>query len=267
MPNPYFQFKQFTVYHDRCAMKVTTDACLFGAWVAREVIESLVNDHWSVEKGRTDNSKELTADGQRPTDNNQRLLDIGTGTGLLSLMMAQQNSRVQIDAVEIDKEAAAQAAANVKASSFASAINVHECDITAWKGGPYDIIISNPPFYEKEVPSTQQGKNVAHHSEGLRLDTLFPIIKEKLTRTGTFYLLLPYKRRHDIDRQLQQAGLYLEKQVIVHPAVENLPFRLLLKGSKQPAATTQTETLSIYDAARTYTPAFISLLKDYYLYL
>ena len=240
MPNPYFQFKQFTVYHDRCAMKVTTDACLFGAWVAENCQQSTVNS--------------------------QRLLDIGTGTGLLSLIVAQKNSGAQIDAVEIDVEAAAQATENVKASPFAAAIMVHHGDITQWEKGAYDIILSNPPFYEKEIPSTQQGKNIAHHSEGLRLESLFQIIEEKLKDTGQFYLLLPYKRRHDIDRQLQQTGLYLEKLVVVHPAVENAPFRLLLKGGKRPTPT-QNETLSIYTEARAYTPEFVSLLKDYYLYL
>jgi tRNA1Val (adenine37-N6)-methyltransferase len=240
MPNPYFQFKQFTVYHDRCAMKVTTDACLFGAWVAE--------------------------DCQRSTVNDQRLLDIGTGTGLLSLMVVQKNKDIQLDAVEIDKAAAAQATENVKASPYAHNITVHQSDITNWEKGSYDIILSNPPFYEKEIPSTQKGKNVAHHSEGLRLEELFFIIKEKLTDSGSFYLLLPYKRRHDIDKQLQQAGLFLEKKVIVHPAVENAPFRLLLKGGKRPFPT-QSESLSIYDTTRAYTPEFVALLKDYYLYL
>ena len=240
MPNPYFQFKQFTVYHDRCAMKVTTDACLFGAWCA--------------------------AESQRSTSIGQRFLDIGTGTGLLSLMVAQKNNGIQIDAIEIDKEAAMQATDNVKASPFAAAITVHHCDITNWEKGAYDIIFSNPPFYEKEIPSTQQGKNVAHHGEGLRLESLFDIIQAKLTDTGLFYLLLPYKRRHDIDKQLQQTGLFLEKLVVVHPAVENAPFRLLLKGGKR-LTPTQNESLSIYDAVRAYTPEFVSLLKDYYLYL
>lgn len=256
MPNPYFQFKQFTVYHDRCAMKVTTDACLFGAWCAEEV-----NGQWSMVSGPqfTDDSRPWTVDCRQ-------ILDVGTGTGLLSLMVAQKNTDVHIDAVEIDNEAAMQATANVKASPFTAAISVHQSDITKWEKGPYDIILSNPPFYEKEVPSTQQGKNVAHHGEGLRLDKLFQLIKEKLTDTGIFFLLLPYKRRHDIEKQLQQTGLFLEKLIVVHPAVENAPFRLLLKGSKRPTLT-QSESLSIYDAAKAYTPEFVSLLKDYYLYL
>ncbi len=255
MPNPYFQFKQFTIYHDRCAMKVTTDACLFGAWVAKEISESIVND------------LPLTNNDQRPTINSQRSLDIGTGTGLLSLMVAQKNSHIAIDAVEIDEQAAAQASENVQASLFASTIAVHHSDIVDWEKGEYDIIISNPPFYENEIPSSQKGKNVAHHGEGLRLEKLFKLIQEKLGDAGQFYLLLPYKRRHDIEKLLQQTGLYLEQAVIVHPTVQNAPFRFMLKGSKQPTTFNLTNTLAVYDEAKMYTPGFVSLLKDYYLYL
>src|SRR6476620_3165972 len=100
MPNPYFQFKQFTVYHDRCAMKVTTDGCLFGAWVAREVQKSIVNDQWSMEGELLSDSQELDDRGLLTVDS-RRFLDIGAGTGLLSLMVAQRNKGVAIDAVEI----------------------------------------------------------------------------------------------------------------------------------------------------------------------
>jgi tRNA1Val (adenine37-N6)-methyltransferase len=251
MPNPYFKFKQFTVYHDRCAMKVTTDGCLFGAWCAAEVRKSIIN------------SQGAMGDDVTTT---RRLLDIGTGTGLLSLMIAQQNC-VHIDAIEIDGQAAEQAKENVKESPFSSNIAVYHSDIMDWGKGPYDVIVSNPPFYEKEVPSSQQHKNVAHHGEGLRLESLFQIISEKLTPTGSFYLLLPYKRRNDIEKLLRNTHLYLEKQVIVHPVVSNQPFRLLLKGSKHPVITPQVESLSIYNDSKAYTPEFVTLLSDYYLNL
>lgn len=266
MPNPYFQFKQFIVYHDRCAMKITTDGCLFGAWVAEEVKKSIVNSQWSMDGELLSNSHESEAeDNGQLTVDSQQFLDIGTGTGLLSLMVAQKNKGV-IDAVEIDVQAAAQAVENVQASTFASAIKVYESDVTVWDKGPYDVIFSNPPFYEKEVPSTHQQKNVAHHGEGLRLEALLTIIAQKLADEGQFYLLLPYKRKGAIEKLLQKTGLYLEKEVTVHPTTENPPFRLLLKGGKKPTSV-QTETLSIYDASKSYTPEFVSLLKEYYLYL
>src|SRR4051812_47572749 len=114
MPNSYFKFKQFTVYHDRCAMKVTTDACFFGAWAAKELLES--------------------------TNIATNLLDIGTGTGLLSLMIAQKNDLL-IDAVEIDKEAAEQAKENISSSPWKKNIHIFNQDITKLKAEcKYNII-------------------------------------------------------------------------------------------------------------------------------
>ena len=128
MSNSYFQFKQFIIHQDRCAMKVTTDACLFGAWVAEE-----------------DKSEKIIT---------KNVLDIGTGTGLLSLMYAQKNSLANIDAIEIDEDAYIQAKENVAASPFAERINIIHDDIKRFTfSKKYDCIISNPPFYEKEIRS------------------------------------------------------------------------------------------------------------------
>src|SRR5689334_19640143 len=138
MPNPYFRFKQFTVFHDRCAMKVTTDACLFGAWCAQE-IQCL-----------------------QPVP--RHLLDIGTGTGLLCLLIEQKNE-LPIEAVEIDPDAAQQARENVAASPWKHKIQIHHADIlSCHPEQEFDCIVSNPPFYENELASQQDQKNLAHHS-------------------------------------------------------------------------------------------------------
>src|SRR5258705_6346666 len=151
MANSYFKFKQFTIHQDRCAMKVTTDACLFGAWVAIEagILES--------------------EDGS--------ILDIGAGTGLLSLMLAQKTN-VSIDSVEIDEAAAKQARENADASPWKERIFVMPGDAkymayTLCKN--FDIIISNPPFYENELASPDHHKNIAHHDGGLLLDELLQV--------------------------------------------------------------------------------------------
>ena len=125
MSNSFFKFKEFTVHQDKTAMKVCTDACLFGAWAAKQIeIFDLKN-----------------------------ILDIGTGTGLLALMLAQ-SSRAKIDAVEINELAAEQAAANFCNSPWNSQLYVHQKSInrfTQEQNKPYDFIISNPPFFENQL--------------------------------------------------------------------------------------------------------------------
>ena len=119
MSNNYFQFKQFTIHQDKCAMKVCTDACLFGAFVANEIQDKTIN----------------------------HILDIGAGTGLLSLMLAQK-SNAAIDAVEIDKSTYEQAEENISQSSWKEKITVYNSGIADFYSNyKYDLIISNPPFF------------------------------------------------------------------------------------------------------------------------
>src|SRR5688572_28253839 len=158
MPNSYFKFKQFTVNRDRAAMKVTTDACLFGAWAARSARQSAV--------------------GQSGSPGIHHVLDIGTGTGLLSLMMAQQIN-AEIDAIELDEDAFEQAQQNMASSPWHDNLFVIQGDAKDMAyvlGKEYDIIVSNPPFYENELESPDLKKNRAHHSAGLSLDELLSII-------------------------------------------------------------------------------------------
>ncbi len=243
MANSWFQFKQFIVHQDKCAMKVTTDGCLFGAYVSQGV-KSLE-----------------TVSG--------KILDIGAGTGLLTLMIAQENE-VVIDAIEIDKEAFEQAAKNVAASPWAYRIKVINADAEKF-GFPtqYDVIISNPPFYENELKSNDAKKNIAHHNEGLLLPELLQVIKKKLKPDGTFYLLLPYKRNDEIKKLFNENKLSIRQLVLVRQSVNHDYFRIILAGRLKAAEQTETmiEEISIKDDADRYTPAFIDLLKEYYLHL
>ena len=242
MSNPFFKFKQFTINHDRCAMKVTTDACLFGAWCAEE-IRSRKNEKISL-----------------------RLLDIGTGTGLLSLLVAQKNDCL-IDAIEIHKDAAQQAAENIASSPWARNIRIHHQDVS--KLSPdrtYNVIISNPPFYEREIISSDKLKNQAHHSDGIKLSELVSIIKKHLPPDGEFYLLLPFKRSKEAVNILKKENLFIQKQIVVSPSVGLSPSRLMIKGSLQPAVIKE-KKIFITSEQKQYTHEFIFLLKDYYLHL
>jgi tRNA1Val (adenine37-N6)-methyltransferase len=240
MSNTYFQFKQFTIQQDACAMKVCTDACLFGAWCAAEIRPS-------------------------PTGS-ATLLDIGTGTGLLSLMVLQKH-RLLIDAVEIDGAAAEQAAQNANAAGLRDYMNVINTDIqrmTSLK--KYDYIISNPPFYHNDLKSPDSNRNTAHHSSGLSFNALFDTLATQLKESGHFFLLLPYKRKQEMEMHLEKHRLYSHKEISVRQTPAHPPFRILLKGSREPGRCAYAE-ITIAAAPQQYTPEFTALLRDYYLYL
>ena len=207
MANSYFQFKQFTVQQDACAMKVTTDACLFGAWCAAEI--------------QTKNSIGKTA------------LDIGTGTGLLSLMLAQKNV-LQIDAIEINKLAAAQAQSNFEASPWSENLHIINKDILEYvTQKKVDYIVCNPPFYQNELASPDTQKNIAHHSKALNLENLIPIMANLIKEDGSIFLLLPYKREQEIEKWLKENDLNIYQKIIVRPLTTKEPFRIMFKAGRE----------------------------------
>jgi len=243
MSTSYFQFKQFTIHQDRCAMKVTTDACLFGAWAA-----GIVRSHGLGVKN---------------------ILDIGTGTGLLSLMLAQQ-CNASIDTIEVDKDTFEQAGENIAASLWADRIKVFQGDARAFRFPvQYDIIISNPPFYEKELMPDNTKKNLAHHNKGLFLSELLVIIKKNLQPDGSFYLLMPYKRKEEIRKLFIETDLSIQQLTFLRQSADHNYFRIMLAGKlkTEKQAETMIDEISIKDKEGQYTPFFVKLLKDYYLYL
>jgi tRNA1Val (adenine37-N6)-methyltransferase len=246
MPNPYFKFKQFTIHHDRCAMKTTTDACLFGAWASSEIHNLMAQKKGS----------------HIPS----RVLDIGAGSGLLSLMVAQ-NNRVHVHAVEIEPEAAQQARENVEVSEWRDQVEVINKNILDFEGKDYDYIISNPPFYENELAASTAEKNMAHHSTALTLSGLLHIIKEKLKPGAPFFMLFPFKRISELEKSIRRQGLFIQKKVSVRQSVNHAPFRIMIMASLEVPSSTAVYQITIADERMEYTPPFIELLKDYYLYL
>lgn len=229
-------------------MKVTTDSCLFGAWVANEVITR----EPACRKARSEV---------------RRILDIGAGSGLLSLILAQKVI-ASIDAIEIDKDAFEQAKENINPSPWADRINIFHTDARDFPlSTQYDVIISNPPFYENELLSPDSKKNMAHH-EGLALDELLKIIKKNLVPGGMFYLLLPYKRNAEIEKLVTTNHMYIIKKTLVKQSVNHDHFRIMIAGEH---ANGEKETIIDEIAIRNendeYTNEFITLLKDYYLHL
>lgn len=224
-------------------MKVTTDGCLFGAITANAL--------------RTGKHEPI------------RILDIGTGTGLLSLMIAQKNVETIIDALEIDTDACLQATENITASPFRERIKVLHGDAREFNAqNKYDVIISNPPFYINELKSGNIKKDTAHHSSELELDDLLDVIKRNInTTTGKFFLLLPYKRHAEIIYLLKNKGAHLLKETLVRQSINHGYFRIVIEASFVFTTEPVRNEISIKDENDKYTEGFTELLKDYYLYL
>jgi tRNA1Val (adenine37-N6)-methyltransferase len=249
MANSFFRFKQFTVHHDRCGMKVTTDACLFGAWVAATI------------------AGEQLAYSKESLSGQPNFLDIGAGTGLLSLMVAQRTEAL-IDAIELERSAAEQAGENIAASGWSNRIEVINQDLLQWKPDKkFDVIFSNPPFYQNELKSANRARNKAHHDDGLLLPDLLQFVQTYLTESGSFFLLLPAKRESNLDVLLRESRLSIHRKILVQQTTKHAPFRIMVQGKRMAGEITTIETISIKDENGCYTPAFTALLKDYYLHL
>lgn len=240
MSNSYFQFKQFIIQQEKAALKVSTDSCLFGAWVAKKM-ES--------EKLKVEN-----------------LLDIGTGTGLLMLMLAQK-CNATIDGIEIDTASYLQAKENIEASRWNDRLHLFHADVKSFRfQKKYDFIITNPPFYESDLKSDSSNRNVAMHDEGLKLIELLYIVDENLDAEGSFAVLLPFHRTDEFISKALTLNLFLNKRLNVRQTMNHSYFRsLLLFGRKKTEL--HINELSIKNELNQYTSSFENLLKDYYLYL
>jgi tRNA1Val (adenine37-N6)-methyltransferase len=229
-----FRFKQFAIEQDQCAMKIGTDGVLLGAWFAVEGA--------------------------------QRVLDIGTGTGLIALMAAQRNASAHLVAVELDASAARQAAANAASSPFADRIIVSQCAIQDYTSDHlFDVIVSNPPFYSAHVKSPDAQRALARHEDQLSVSDLFQAASRFMSLTGTFSLIWPIDRQAEVKSVAHQFGLYSVRTWQVHPNHEKPAHRLLLSYSKQPMSC-ENGTLTLEGAKRgQYTSAYRHLVSDFYL--
>jgi tRNA1Val (adenine37-N6)-methyltransferase len=245
MPNSFFRFKQFTIHQNHCAMKVCTDACLFGAWISEKV-------------------------KSKPTEV-KNVLDIGTGTGLLALMYAQKNPSAIIDAVEIDEAAAQQAKENFEASLWKERLHVYSTPIQHFNPSTiqptkYDLIISNPPFFENDLKSSNAKRNIALHSAELSLEKLLNAITKYLKEDGYFAVLLPYYRTKEFIELAARQSFYLTEKILVKQTPKHNYFRGILLFSKKSTEAKESEII-IQNERGKYTNDFVELLKDYYLYL
>lgn len=236
MSNSWFRFKQFTISQDKCAMKVTTDACLQGAWTP---IESQT----------------------------KRVLDIGTGTGLLSLMIAQRQPAASIDAVEYDPEAAIQAADNFDASPWQQQLRVTNCDIKDfYPPHQYDLIICNPPFFSNSLLSGKASKDRARHDISLSQTDLAKAVATHLHEKGLFSILLPSPEYKLWVEAAASAGLMETRSLHVRHTPTSHVKRIAGIFERSSKALGQApEVLTIKDHDGAYTDEFRLLLEPFYL--
>jgi tRNA1Val (adenine37-N6)-methyltransferase len=235
MSNPYFQFKQFTIYQDQCAMKVCTDACILGAWFSQKA------PSWS------------------------RVLDIGSGTGLLMLMLAQKH-KGEIRGIELDLAAFRQLKENTGKSLWKEMLKVFPGDVRTFSfPDKFDFIITNPPFFEGDLPAASATANLARHSKELTLAELLPVIDTNLTMEGSFGILLPYHRTAHFEELAAGHGFHLREQLLVRQTPRHDFFRSILHFSRRRERSIPLTELTIKNAEGTYTEEFTELMQDYYL--
>ena len=236
MANNYFAFKQFTVFHDKCAMKVGTDGVLLGAWVN--------------------------------VNGAARILDVGTGTGLIAIMLAQRTNAF-IDAVEIDEKACIQAKENVDACRWKERIAIHHqpfqhFTITAANG--FDLIVSNPPFFRNSLKPQAQSRMLARHDDTLNFESLLFHSAQLLSAAGRLAVIIPAKDMNHFTEMAYFQDLHLQLHTLVRPHAGKDYSRCLAEFSRnrrQPDA--PNELIIKQENAENYTAEYMALTRDFYL--
>jgi tRNA1Val (adenine37-N6)-methyltransferase len=235
--NNYFQFKQFRIIQERSAMKVGMDGVLLGAWIDPSGAE--------------------------------RILDIGTGTGLIALMMAQKNDFAQIDAIEIDSEAFEEAEKNFQDSAWNDRIWIECCSFQEYAekaDRKYDLIVSNPPFFAKDgLKAPSQNRSQARHSDSLSLEALISGSMNLLADNGRIALILPVESLHKIKNIALSNHLNLSRLCRVKPNPPKPDFRILVELTQKECVTIEEHLMIEFERHHDYTLEYKDLTKDFYL--
>ena len=231
-----FQFKQFAIQQDKCAMKIGTDAVLIGAWC--------------------------------PVDNNPNsVLDIGAGTGILSLILAQRTIAEQIDAIEIDESAYEQCVDNFENSSWSDRLFCFHAGLDEFVEDPeceYDLIISNPPFYTEDFKSENEQRDLARFEDALPFHDLIEAADLLLSEKGIFVVIIPFKEEFNFTSLSEGFDLFPFKITHVKGTPTSKIKRSLIAFSRVDAEFSMDE-LIIETSRHVYTQKYINLTKDFYL--
>ena len=233
-----FRFKQFSVAQDHCAMKIGTDAVLLGAWTN---LDSQPNS----------------------------ILDIGAGTGILALMMAQRSGAELIDAIEIDDAAYEQCVGNFEASDWSDRLFCYHASLDEFTEeieDQYDLIISNPPFYTDSFKTENEERNKARFEDAMPFTELLKSISKLLSPTGQFNVVIPFSEEISFIELASKEGLYPSRTLHVRGQESSSVKRSLICFTFE-KQTIETQELTIEIARHQYTKEYINLTKDFYLKL
>lgn len=235
MSNNFFKFKQFTVFHDRCGMKVGTDGVLLGAWLNVE--------------------------------NAQRILDVGTGSGIISLQIAQRNKDVKLIAIEIDKESANQAWENINASPWKNRIQVVCNNFRYYNDAEkFDVIVSNPPYFIDSLRSSDIKRRLARHAEELNYNLLFQHSRLLLNPQGQISIIIPSELEKIVLDTAWEYNFYLSRKTNVYTKPLK-PCRRILFEFKKQQTKCEINDLCIRNEKGEYSDEYIALTQDFYLYM
>ncbi len=231
-----FHFKQFTVQQDRCAMKIGTDGVLLGAWVSLRT-------------------------------NPNSILDIGAGTGILSLQLAQRNNAQTLDAIEIDENAFEQCIDNFENSPWADRLFCYHASAQEFAlemDEKYDLIISNPPFYSEDYKSKNEARDMARFNDALPFEHLVGVVQKLLSKNGIFALILPRNEEENFIELAFKAGLFPNKICRVRGTPVSEEKRSLIEFSFN-KTTIEMEFLTLEISRHQYTKEYKRLVEDFYL--
>lgn len=231
-----FRFKKFSIEDDRCSMKVGTDAVILGAWAEIK-------------------------DGER-------VLDIGTGSGVIALMLAQRSENIPIDALEIDDDSVWQARSNVLNSPWSGRINIIQGRLQDYyriAEGKYDLIVSNPPYFEKALRPENRKKRLSRHAENLPHTHLLYAVSRLLKINGRFIVILPCLNSGTFSEKARLEGLIPAKELEIYPRANGGPARVIYEFSREQSAAITKEKLYLKDSAGNITEEYRQLTGDFYL--
>lgn len=235
MANDFFQFKQFTIHQQHCAMKVGTDGTLLGSWA-------------SAPAGAC------------------RILDVGTGTGLIALMMAQRFPEARVTGIDIDTDAVGQASENALESPFKERIMIREGDVTRMEDTDgFDAIVCNPPFFDRSLTCPDQQRTEARHTVSLTYRQLMESAFRLLKDDGRLSVIIPSDCRSRLESEAHLVGFFISRICSIQTTPKKIPKRYMIEFRKQPVKEIDTECGIIELSPQERSPWYQQLINDFYI--